>query len=156
MVQKINYRYLATGEEYQAYELMVECFDSFIGDDYTVEGIKNFYEYIDASKLKRRIEEGSVMIAALDDFKLVGIVEIKDNKHVSLLFVNKDYHDFGIGRKLIDEALDIGNVNELKSISLNSSPNAMEIYKGIGFKAADKKQTKDGVVYIPMELELPK
>ncbi len=89
---------------------------------------------------------------------LVGIIEIRDNKFISLLFVDKNYQGIGIARKLINESLKevIKRDPNSDKIYVHASPYSIPIYKKIGFIATDKMQEENGIKYLPMEMEIKK
>ncbi len=74
-----------------------------------------------------------LMYVALDDKKVIGIIETYGNNRISLMFVDSEYHRQGIATELMRL---IGC--ELKrrcfdKIVLNSSPNGLLFYKHFGF-----------------------
>ena len=84
---------------------------------------------------------------------IVGIVGIKDNKHLYQLFVDEDYQRQGIARKLwqfaMQKCLDSGNSGEF---TVNSLLYAKAIYEKLGFVAQSGPVERKGVVEIPMKM----
>ena len=66
------------------------------------------------------------------------------------IFVKGEYHRQGIGRKLIEIVIKNSTSD---SITVNSSPYAIEIYKHFGFSVMQEEQITDGIRYTPMLLK---
>ena len=156
MPQNIIIRQILPDEEYNVYELVSQCFNKFVAHDYDSRGKIEFLKFIDPTRLKNRILHKTFMFVAVSFDKIVGVIEISDNKHISLLFVDEKFQNMGISKKLIEKSIQriLKNDASLKKISVNSSPYALEIYKKLGFEETDEKKTKNGIIYIPMEKEI--
>lgn len=149
-------RFIDLEEWDEAMELVYRTFLEFDAPEFTEEGIQQFREFISDNTIKRMFEEGSFqMIGAYDHMKLVGVLALREDRHISLLFVDRDYHRQGIGRKLI---LIIANYVLLKLhqdvITVNSSPYAEEFYHKMGFVNISDQLEMDGIKYTPMKMDL--
>jgi len=80
--------------------------------------------------------------------EIIGYIALKKPNHLYHLFVNESYQGRGIAKKLWIHLLE--NCEE-KTISVNSSMNAVEVYKRFGFIETDIKQEKEGIWFLPME-----
>ena len=75
------------------------------------------------------------------DGAIVGFIVVKDYWNLSHLFVLPSYQGHGIGRRLLQQALNACRDKSPRGkIQLNSSSNAVSFYAGIGFN-----QTGSGV-----------
>ena len=138
----------------EALELVWSVFNEFEAPEYSVEGINNFKLFIDYNSMIERISSGSVkMFGCFIDNKLVGIIALKEMKHICLLFVDKNYHRNGFARQLFQKALIACKEenSELKQITVNSSPYAVEVYQKLGFIATDTEQVVDGIRFTSMK-----
>ena len=137
--------------------LIRELFDEFIGFDYRQKGKDTFLDYIDPENIKNRFDkENHQFIIAKDENKIIGIIEVRDFNHISLLFVDKSYHQQGIAKTLFQKviAICLKHNPKLAEIEVNSSLYAAEIYKKLGFEKTDNRQEKDGIIYIPMRYKI--
>ncbi|PKM52299.1 MAG: histone acetyltransferase [Firmicutes bacterium HGW-Firmicutes-7] len=127
--------------------LIKQVFDCYIGPDYSLEGVKTFYEMIRPENVINRLEnqQHKVFIAKERD-ELVGIIETRDDSHICLLFVKKQHHKKGIAKKLFKEAFDESS----PEITVNASPYAVTIYEKLGFTKIAGELIKSGITYIPM------
>ena len=93
---------------------------------------------------------------ALIGEQMVGVVAIRDNKHLFHLFVDQQFHRQGIAAQLWNvaktAALTAGNH---AGFSVNSSPFALAMYQRFGFEVIGEQAQKDGILFIPMYLALP-
>jgi predicted GNAT family N-acyltransferase len=84
------------------------------------------------------------------------MIEIRENNHISLFFVDVAMQNQGVGRALLEHALEeIKQSNPgVQQITVNSAPNAVEAYKHLGFRRSADEQTVNGITTIPMALDL--
>ncbi|MBU1161235.1 MAG: GNAT family N-acetyltransferase, partial [Proteobacteria bacterium] len=61
-----------------------------------------------------------------------------------------------IGRELLRKSLEICKKDNpaLTEITVNSLPNAVNIYKKLGFAELEPEKEKNGIRFVPMKLEL--
>lgn len=143
----------------QAYHLIKTVYDGFLYNEANEAGRAFFYDYINAENiLKRYWEKISFFLCAKDNKQnLLGIMEIRNYNHISLLFVHKKHHKKGLSRLLYQEAvkkiIDAGNKSERNPlvITVNSSIYAAKIYEKLGFVALKETQYVEGMRFIPME-----
>lgn len=147
----IKYRILEPGEEREVCDLISEVFNKFIAPGYSAEGVKEFYRYANPEALAARQNDNHFCLVAEMEGRIVGVIEMRNYNHVSLLFVKK--RGIGIARALFDLALErcINEKPEFLKITVNSSPYAVSIYEKIGFRVAGEEKTENGITYIPMK-----
>ena len=140
---------LSTKELEELTNLVIETFDEFVGIDYSEKGKDSFYKFISNGNIfTNMLLAHEFLITAKFNEQIVGVITTRDRAHISLLFVHKDYHKQGISRNLVDSLL---NLSEENSITVNSSPYALEIYRKMGFVVQEELQEKDGIKFIPMK-----
>ena len=130
-----------------AMALAWKTFLRFEADVYTPEGVKNFENFITDSTLHRMFVMGAYqMFVALDGKKIVGMITLRDNAHISLLFVDEEYHRRGIGRALIQYLANY-LLTELQvgRVTVNSSPYGVQFYHKLGFKDLRPQEHRDGI-----------
>ena len=92
-------------------------------------------------------------VAATANGEIVGVVALRDNKHLYHLVVAEACQRQGIGRSLWEtamaEALAHGNPGEF---TVNSSRHALPVYERLGFIAGAEAVDTAGVIAIPMKL----
>jgi len=129
-------------------------FNEFVGIDYSENGKRTFKDYIKPRNIMERYNNGkSYFYIAKCNNEIIGILEVKNKDHISLLFVKKEFHGKGVGKKLFEnylETLKQDNIG-IKTITVNSSFFAEKIYSKMGFIKIDEAQERDGIKYIPME-----
>ncbi len=151
------YRLMTAKDAGKVHELIKKVFDRFVAASFAQDGISEFYAIINPNSILKRGEDNHFVLIAEVDKDIVGAIEIKDSDHMSLLFVDEKFQNKGIARTLIKKAIEIclENKPDLMEIDVNSSPNAVEIYKKLGFKQTEEEQLHNGIRYTPMVLELP-
>jgi len=138
-------RKISETEKSSAMQLVWDVFQEFEAPDYSPEGSKTFKDFIYGPMLNTVAE----VYGAFENDTLLGVIATRnEGNHIALFFVRKEYHGQGIGRKLFDHIVPLGNNN---CITVNSSPYAAEIYRKLGFIDQDAEQLTNGIRYIPMK-----
>lgn len=139
-----------------AMALAWKTFLQFEADVYTAEGIRNFEDFITDTSLHRMFVMGSYQLfVALEEKKIVGMITLRNNSHISLLFVDARYHRQGIGRALIEYLREylLAEVG-VSRITVNAAPYGVAFYHKLGFRDIRPEEEKDGITYTPMEFIL--
>lgn len=130
-----------------------DTFMKFEGEDYSAEGIRNFYDFITDEKLYQSFLKGKYqMMVAVEDGQVVGMASVRNRNHLSLLFVKDTHHRRGIGRKLLDCFCGYlkGEMGE-KSMTVQAAPYALGFYRQTGFQATGPEQQFSGIRVTSME-----
>lgn len=137
----------------KAMDMVWDTFIKFEGEDYSSEGIRNFYDFIYDDGLYRSFINGDYLaMVALDGEKIVGFASVRDGNLLSLLFVEESYHREGIGKALVDRFCtylkrEMGQTY----MKVKASPYGLGFYERIGFVAIMPEQRYAGIRVTPME-----
>ena len=83
------------------------------------------------------------------------MISLRNQTHISLLFVDGRYHKRGIGRALIMSlASYVKEQNGQKRLTVNASPYGVGFYHRLGFRDLGSEKQQDGIIFTPMVLEL--
>ena len=145
---------MQVGEEIQIADLVLRVFDEFVAPGFSDEGIAEFRKFVDTEAMAKRHDEGDIFLVAELDRNIVGMIAMRDTRHIALLFVEKAYQRKGIARRLVQQGAATCRKHNptLSKITVNASPNAVSAYEHIGFRAVAEEQEKNGIRFIPMEL----
>jgi GNAT superfamily N-acetyltransferase len=134
--------------------MIISVFDEFVGKDYSKQGNDTFKEFIKPENVLDRFNGLNIFVAKYNN-EIIGVLEIRNNDHISLFFVKKDFHKQGVGKILFEKYLEtIKNNSEIRIITVNSSIYAEKIYEKLGFIKINEIQEKNGIKYIPMECKI--
>lgn len=155
MSATITYETMRPGEHNEVIDLIRRVFMHDVAPQYSKEGVREFLSYAGADALLARSKENHLVVTAKKDMKIVGAIEVRNCTHVSMLFVDLGYQRNGIGRKLLHTALEICRTlaHNVSTITVNSSPNAVEAYERFGFTRQGELQVKNGIGFVPMVLK---
>jgi len=146
------------GEETVVSDLISTTFNDFIASGYSEKGKNEFLDYIQSKNFKKRSKSNHVILVVTkkNSKKIIGMVEIRNFAHISLWFVDKTYHKKGIGKMLMSTAIELckEKKEDLKEISVNSSPNAARAYEKLGFKRKGEEKERNGIRFIEMGLKV--
>ena len=145
-------RPITVAEWDEAMQIAWDTFILFEAPEYSKQGIESFRNFVKDPILKTLFVEGKYkVIAAFDKGFMVGILGVRNETHISLLFVDSEYHRRGIARRLMNRIFEMTYKEYGKrEMTVNSSPYAVGFYHKIGFIDTDVEQTTDGIRYTPM------
>lgn len=137
------------------HKLVKTTFDYDVAPDYSSTGIKEFYKYIVPDAIKERLAHKHFILLAKDHEIPIGLIEIRNNDHISMFFIIPEYQKKGIGKQLLNQSiLRIKKEENVDSLTVNSSPNAAEAYKKMGFVVTHVQKEINGIRFIPMKLKI--
>jgi len=144
------------GEEVEVANLVARSFNEFVAPDFPEEGIDEFFTYANPRALRKRSEGSCFVLVAESEGVIAGMIEVREMRHISMLFVDKASHRKGIGKGLFAAALErIGSVSQPpKILTVNSSRFAVPFYESLGFVRSEEEKIIHGVIHIPMALPL--
>ena len=152
-IEQVPYEKIDTG-----LRLIWEVFQKFVAPDYEKKGIDFFYtEFITGEKFRNKFLDGTeVMYGAYIDDELTGVVSVSKGNTISCVFVREGYQRKGIGRMLLETAIEVVTDRGASEIKLNASPYAEGFYRSMGFADTGEKSKYNGIVYTPMKKEFVK
>ena len=153
MNDNILIRTINENEWEEAMNLAWDTFILYEAPEYTKEGITSFRNFVRDPILKTLFIEGKYnVLAAFNNNIIVGIIGVRNETHISLLFVDSEYHKKGIARRLVEKTFERTYEKYGKrEMTVNSSPYAVGFYHKMGFVDTDIEQTTDGIRYSPMK-----
>jgi len=156
MAAPLIFRPIGKGEEEKVCNFVIHVFNEFIAPHYSQEGVNEFLKYVQPDALLQRLQKNHFTLLAMVQNRMVGMIEIRANNHVSLLFVDRSFQRKGISRELLRYALEICRKNkpDLREVTVNASPNAVPVYERLGFRPTRSEQIVHGIHFTPMILKL--
>jgi len=144
------------GDADRVSRLVLDSFDEFIGPEYGEAGRLEFRRYAESAALERRSRTDHFILLAEVGGHLAGMIEIRQNDHVALLFVDKPFHHQGVARALVDQAITRARSKrpDLEHFTVNSSRYGVPAYEKLGFVQTGPERTITGIVFIPMAKRL--
>lgn len=144
------------GEERAVSDLALRVFDQFVAPRFSVEGRREFRSYSDPQLLLFRSRWNHLVLLAIADDAIAGMIEVRDDGHVALFFVEGEHQGEGVGGELLRRGLSISKRRnpDLTKATVNSSPNAVAIYERLGFRKSGDEMATGHCRLIPMALDL--
>ncbi len=151
---RYSVRELERTEWEPAIELAWNTFLQFEAPEYSKKGIQSFRDFIEDPRLKRMFLDGKYpAYGAFIGDRLAGMLGIRNENHISLLFVKDEYHNLGIGRALLQYAFRQAKVFGIEDFTVNAAPYATGFYHKIGFEDSSREVTTDGIRFTPMRIK---
>ncbi len=137
----------------QAIDLVQKVFDEFEAPEYSKMGIETFRHFIGYDNLCGMMQRKEMTFyGCFLESTLIGVGALRGNQHISLLFVQKEYHRQGVARRLFrNMLLQCQNSNpDQKAMTVNASPYGVIAYEHLGFQKISEEQLRDGIRFTPM------
>ena len=156
----MNYeiRRLRPDEVDAALDLAMETYLEFEAPDYGPEGVTTFRRDIYDNEAFRAacVDGTNRMWGALDGERIVGLMAMRGESHIVLVFTHRDYHRRGVASAILRVLLtDVRRENpDLRRLTLNSSPYGLPFYLHAGFQPADVEKTINGIRFTAMTYDL--
>jgi GNAT superfamily N-acetyltransferase len=149
----IQYREAEAADVQQVSTLILRVFNKYVGSGYSQEGREVFQKFVGPEAILERLNGvGFSQWVATSNKEIIGTIGIRDGNHISLLFVEDRYQRLGIAKNLISLAIEkLVMSNQIKEITVHSSPYALPIYTKLGFLPLDKELEQNRIRYIPMK-----
>ncbi|MEW8562703.1 MAG: GNAT family N-acetyltransferase [Candidatus Thiodiazotropha sp.] len=141
------------GEEQRTYELIVRVFHKYVAPVYSQKGVDKFLGMISPEILSEmRIGEGSFVLLAKDRSDIIGMLAVKNESHIALIFIDPKYQRRGVGKNLLNRAIEIclDRDPKLSEVTVSSSPNSKSFYKSVGFTIQGDEIDENGMRFTPM------
>lgn len=134
-------------------QLIHDVHEEFNARDYDPQGVELFELLISAPAIEDRYRnQGQVALTAVDQGKIVGYIEMRNESHIMLFFINPAYHGQGLGRNLFEQARTecIARYDGIEAFTVNASRYGVPFYEKLGFESTSPEEKTAGIVYTPM------
>lgn len=144
---------LQQGEILDGLHLVWEVFAEKLAPAYTPQGVMEFQTFIKLENVMPKVEQGDLVFwGAYENTELCGVAAVQSTGHLSLLFVRSKWEGQGVSKMLFAEVYRYCTAERgLMRITVNAAPQALEVYRRLGFRETAPQQTVNGITFIPME-----
>jgi GNAT superfamily N-acetyltransferase len=133
--------------------LVQGVFDEHVAATFDPEGVAEMHRHVSPAAIARRAETHDTFVA-WQGAQPVGVIEVRDQDHVSMLFVETSHMGLGIATALLARAVEAARAAGRAAMTVHSSLNAQSFYERAGFVAASEPQHVDGFAFVPMTKRL--
>lgn len=147
--ESIAIRPFAPEDAEAASAVIREVFDNTVAPDFEPEGIAQMHDFVAAQALAGRAAVQTTLVA-LDGSQIVGVIQMRDVDHVSLLFVDPLHRDQGIATALMKQVEKACCAEGKPLMTVNSSLHAQGFYQRLGYEALGGSERLQGFVFVPM------
>jgi len=153
IAETLTFRLMRHGEERAVCEMVHRVFDDSVAALYSKRGDRSFKKYCDPEEMSHRVHTDHFVLLSLADGFIVGMIEMRRHRHISLLFVDPEFQGRGVGWELLQKAVELCRLTDplLRELTVNSSPNALGAYERMGFVSIGGEQVISGVRFVPMK-----
>ncbi len=138
-----------------ALDLAETVFMEFEAPYFSKRGTDSFLNFLRGKRMRDMLKSGGMSVwGCFQNSLLVGMLALRDGEHISLAFVDGEFHRRGIGRKLYAEAEKHAISRGVIEMTVNASDYGIPFYKAMGFAPADMQTISDGIIFTPMKKRL--
>ena len=130
------------------FEMVERVADELVCRDFNPGGPEEFYGAVRMLLYDR--PEGHLLLAAKRGDVPIGLVDIRDNYHICLFFVDHHEQNKGVGRALFDEMCRRIGPDLDGGLEVYASLYAVPIYEKLGFRQTSGVQLKNGIRFVEM------
>jgi len=124
-------------------EIICDLAEKFILSSFDKAAKQIFLESNNAHQINHNINNGYYYLVAVNSGKIIGLIGMKGYNHLYHLFVLEQYQGMDLSRQLWEKARDYCIENGNPGLfTVNSSTNAVQVYKAFGFKKSAATQQK--------------
>lgn len=130
------------------------CIDAFmasVAPTLQEKGIITFRSIASIKGLKSRMDEDNEMLVYEENDGVIGFIELKEGRHIAMLFVSPGSQKKGVGQSLLAAVLPYAKSNV---ITVSASLTSIPAYLRYGFIQAGEISESAGLTFQPMELRL--
>lgn len=129
-------------------EVCLQAFNLAVAPSLSAQGVQSFAGIATPQAFAERMQADNLIQICIHDGVITGMVELKEGRHVAMLFVAPEWQRRGIGRRLLDAALEQARVDV---VTVSASLSSVPAYARYGFVLAGETAEFAGLVYQPME-----
>jgi predicted N-acetyltransferase YhbS len=129
--------------------ICMAAFSEAVAPSLSAQGVATFTQVAAADAFAERLQGDNHILVAERDGDIVGVIELKEGRHLAMLFVDPACQGQGIGHALLQAVLP-----QLRApaMSVPASLNAVPTYQRYGFVIDGEVGEFNGLVYQPLSL----
>jgi predicted N-acetyltransferase YhbS len=133
--------------------LVQRVFDEHVAGSFGPEGIAEMHSHTRPDAIADRAQTHATLVA-WKGTTAVGVIEVRDARHITMLFVSTSHMGRGIASALMACAEVISCAAGCSEITVHSSLNAQSYYERQGFAPTSNAQQLHGFAFVPMKKQL--
>jgi GNAT superfamily N-acetyltransferase len=126
-----------------------QVFDEHVAASFERAGIDEMHHHVAPEAIVERARTHRTLVAWQENV-IVGVIEVHDEDHVSMLFVRTSHMGQGIATALMTRAIEMCKAAGCQKMTVNAALNAQSFYARLGFEPTDEPQRIHGFAYVPM------
>lgn len=132
-------------------QLCLDAFMAAVAPQLSEQGVETFRQIASADNFQQRSVLDNTMLVYEQDEEIKGVVELREGRHISMLFVSPLAQKQGVGRALMAA---IRSYYRTSIITVSASLSSVPAYQQFGFMPVGEPEEKAGLLYQPMEMAL--
>lgn len=101
----MNIRKLVESDLEAVSALCISAFMTAVAPSLSPQGVATFTQIAAADSFAKRMAGDNLMLVFVQENQVLGVIELKEGRHVAMLFVDPQQQSRGVGRQLVAAAL---------------------------------------------------
>lgn len=135
----------------QVSRMVVDSFRHCVAPNLPPEGVDTFVQIASEEAFAERMAGANLLWVYETDGEIPGMIELRERRHIAMLFVAPAKQRLGIGQALVQRALRRCTSD---SVTVNASLPSVRAYENYGFQIAGPREQIRGLIYQPMRRNL--
>ncbi|WP_336391137.1 GNAT family N-acetyltransferase [Gallaecimonas xiamenensis] len=130
------------------------CMAAFLGSvaaTLAAEGLETFKTIAAPGAFRSRMQQDNLILVAEHQGQVAGLIELKEGRHLAMLFIAPQWQQKGLGRQLLAAVLPHARGDE---VTVRASLSSVPAYQKYGFVCQGEVGQVAGLVFQPMVLAL--
>lgn len=144
----MSVRKVTAGDLQIVSDICIDAFTESVAPSLSEQGIATFRKIAQAESFASRMKADNTMLVYEEDGRIKGVIELKEGRHIAMLFIIPDCQQQGIGKTLITAIMEYARENV---VTVSASLSSVEAYIRYGFEISAEIAESAGLVYQPMQ-----
>lgn len=133
--------------------MVMESFLLSVAAGLSEQGIATFRSLASEQAFAERLNGANDIWVVEKKREIRGMIELRERRHISMLFVAPRWQRTGVGRALVGEALKHCTAED---VTVNASLTSVGAYRSYGFEIDGPEAEREGLRYRPLRKPLPR
>jgi len=154
MTAEIEIRAMRTGDVAAASALLARSFHGSLASAWPSAAVQEFERYIGADSLELRLKSHHQHWVATAGNGIVGVLELRGERQITLFFVDRSSRGLGIGRKMLDSAehhVHRSADGHRRALAVHACGPVVPLYVRLGFRPTGERKRGNGLVFVALE-----
>lgn len=153
MASHVVIRSMCLRDTHEVSCLLYRSFHASLASSWPPEAVREFEHYIGKESIERRFRSHHRSWVAEDDQQIVGVLELRHSRQITLFFVDPRCRSLGIGTRLLQPAEQraIRSADGQQTLQVHACLPVVPVYVRLGFRPTGQRKNRNGLVFATLQ-----